>query len=162
MSWHSFKNVKAGYGFSRTSETLKHKTTGNAKCRRGGQWCIHKQHRRRKDLQNAEANKTRAASCSPNGKCTRSQTFRLRVSAENRLPPRAKDMLKTTYPREQKGMESHLTTRDQFSNPKLWVQVKNCREFFSTSGGFQWWQMERTLCPGVVLCQTPPLLDWAS
>lgn len=77
-------------------------------------------------------------------------------------PPRAKDMLKTTYPREQKGMESHLTARDQFSNPKLWVQVKNCGEFFSTSGGFQWWQIERTLCPGVVLCQTPPLLDWAS
>lgn len=129
MSWHSFKNVKAGYGFSRTSETLKHKTTGNAKCRRGGQWCIHKQHRRREDMQNAEANKTRAASCSPNGKCTWSQRLRLRASAENRLPPRAKDMLKTTYPREQKG------------NGSIWPlgtnsQILNCGFTLRTAGNF--------------------------
>lgn len=32
--------VKYGYGFSRASETLKHKTTVNTKGKRGGQWYI--------------------------------------------------------------------------------------------------------------------------
>lgn len=40
----TLSNVKAGYGFSRASETLKHKTTVNTKGKRGGQWYIHKHH----------------------------------------------------------------------------------------------------------------------
>lgn len=95
----TLSNVKHRYSFSRASETLKHKTTVNTKGKRGGQWYIHRHHRRGEVFENAEANKTGAA-CSPSGECTCSQRLCLSAGAWM-CPPLT--LTKKKNPKKQKG-----------------------------------------------------------
>lgn len=110
----TFSNVKHGYNFSRASETLKHKTTVNTKGKTGGQWCMHKHHRRSEVFENAEANKTRAAR-SPSGKCTCRQRLCLSTGA-SMCPP---------WRLGKKKKETERSSCNQFSNLKFWGWVRS-------------------------------------
>lgn len=59
------------------------------------------------------------------------------ASAEKGQPVRAKPTIITANPRKQKGVKLSLATSNEFSNPKLWVWIKQFREFFDTYGSFQ-------------------------
>lgn len=123
----TLSKAKHGYGFSRASEMLKHKTTVNTKGKRGGQWCIHEHHRRSEDLENAEANRTRAA-CSPNGNCTCSQRLCVRAGAWTSPSLRlgGREWVGTVG-----GSKTERNSCNQFSSPKFLGWVKKLGELFN-------------------------------